>query len=131
LATVAQYQGTGKRKTSVARVILRPGDGSWWINGRPLDEYFPRLTHRVQVLSPLRVAGLEGQYDVRIRVHGGGPTGQAGAVRHGIARALVDADPQLRVALKREGFLARDARVVERKKAGLHKARKAPQFSKR
>ena len=81
MATVAQYQGTGKRKTSVAREILRPGDGTWWINGRPLDEYFPRLTHRVQVLSPLRVAGLEGQYDVRIRVHGGGSTGQAGRPR--------------------------------------------------
>jgi small subunit ribosomal protein S9 len=127
----AQYQGTGKRKTSVARVILRPGDGSWWINGRPLETYFPRLVHRTQVAAPLKVAGLEGRYDVRVRVHGGGPTGQAGAVRHGIARALVEADPELRVPLKREGFLARDARVVERKKAGLHKARKAPQFSKR
>ena len=126
-----QYRGTGKRKTSVARVIVTPGDGVWWINGRTLESYFPRLTHRTQVLSPLRVAVLEGQYDVRVRVHGGGPTGQAGAVRHGIARALVEADPQLRVALKREGFLARDARAVERKKAGLHKARKAPQFSKR
>ena len=127
----AQYRGTGKRKTSVARVILRPGDGSWWINGRTLDVYFPRLVHRVQVEGPLKVAGLDGRYDVRVRVHGGGPTGQAGAVRHGIARALVEADPELRVALKREGFLARDARMVERKKAGLHKARKAPQFSKR
>jgi small subunit ribosomal protein S9 len=127
----AQYLGTGKRKTSVARVILRPGDGAWWINGRTLDGYFPRLVHRNQAAAPLRVAGLEGQYDVRVRVHGGGPTGQAGAVRHGLARALVEADPQLRVQLKREGFLARDARAVERKKAGLHKARKAPQFSKR
>ena len=131
MATIAQYLGTGKRKTSVARVILRPGDGTWWINGRTLESYFPRLVHRVQVVSPLSVAGLEGQYDVRVRVHDGGPTGQAGAVRHGIARALVEADPQLRVPLKREGFLARDARAVERKKAGLHKARKAPQFSKR
>jgi small subunit ribosomal protein S9 len=131
MATAAQYSGTGKRKTSVARVILRPGDGSWWINGRPLEAYFPRLVHRTQVVSPLRVTGLEGQYDVRVRVHGGGPTGQAGAVRHGIARALVEVDPQLRAPLKREGFLARDARAVERKKAGLLKARKAPQFSKR
>jgi small subunit ribosomal protein S9 len=131
MATIAQYLGTGKRKTSVARVILRPGDGTWWINGRDLDAYFPRLVHRSQVSAPLRVAGLDGQYDVRIRVHGGGPTGQAGAIRHGIARALVEADPNLRVPLKREGFLARDARAVERKKAGLHKARKAPQFSKR
>src|SRR5262245_59252978 len=128
---IAQYRGTGKRKTSVARVILKPGDGSWWINGRGLDEYFPRLTHRTMVLAPLKVAGAEGTYDVRVRVQGGGPSGQAGAVRHGIARALVDADPSLRVPLKRAGFLSRDARQVERKKAGLHKARKAPQFSKR
>jgi small subunit ribosomal protein S9 len=131
LSQVAQYLATGKRKTSVARVILRPGDGTWWINGRTLDGYFPRLVHRTQAAAPLQVAGLEGQYDVRVRVHGGGPTGQAGAVRHGLARALVEADPELRVQLKREGFLARDARAVERKKAGLHKARKAPQFSKR
>ncbi|HZR90873.1 MAG TPA: 30S ribosomal protein S9 [Gaiellaceae bacterium] len=127
----ASYRGTGKRKTSVARVILRPGDGSWWINGRGLEEYFPRLVHRAQVEAPLKIAGAEGRYDVRIRVHGGGPTGQAGAVRHGIARALVEADPELRVPLKREGFLARDARAVERKKAGLKKARKAPQWAKR
>jgi small subunit ribosomal protein S9 len=131
MAHVAQYLGTGKRKTSVARVILRPGDGAWWINGRPLEEYFPRPVHRARVLAPLKIAGAEGTYDVRVRVHGGGISGQAGAVRHGIARALVEADPQLRVPLKRQGFLTRDARVVERKKAGLHKARKAPQFSKR
>ena len=131
MAEIAQYLGTGKRKTSVARVILRPGDGATWFNGRTLEEYFPRLTHRSMVLAPLRVAGLEGQYDIRVRVHGGGPSGQAGAVRHGVARALVELDPNLRVPLKREGFLARDARIVERKKAGLHKARKAPQFSKR
>jgi small subunit ribosomal protein S9 len=130
-APIAQYLGTGKRKTSVARVILRPGDGKTWLNGRPLEEYFPRLLHRAQVMSPLKVAGLEGHYDLRVRVHGGGISGQAGAIRHGIARALVEADPNLRVPLKREGFLARDSRVVERKKAGLHKARKAPQFSKR
>ena len=130
-AGLATYRGTGKRKTSVARVILRPGDGTTWFNGRTLEEYFPRLSHRVQVLAPLRAAGLEGSFDVRVRVHGGGSSGQAGAVRHGIARALVDADPELRTVLKREGFLARDARIVERKKAGLHKARKAPQFSKR
>jgi small subunit ribosomal protein S9 len=131
MAEIAQYFGTGKRKTSVARVILRPGDGKTWINGRTLEEYFPRAAHRVSALAPLKVAGAEGTYDLRVRVHGGGVTGQAGAVRHGIARALVDADPELRVALKRQGFLTRDARVVERKKAGLHKARKAPQFSKR
>jgi small subunit ribosomal protein S9 len=131
MAEIAQYQGTGKRKTSVARVILRPGDGQTWFNGKTIEQYFPRLTHRSMVLAPLRVAGLEDQYDLRVRVHGGGPSGQAGAVRHGVARALVELDPNLRVSLKREGFLARDARIVERKKAGLHKARKAPQFSKR
>jgi small subunit ribosomal protein S9 len=131
VATVAQYRGTGKRKTSIARVILRPGDGATWINGRTIEDYFPRPTHRSMVLAPLKVAGAEGTYDLRVRVEGGGPTGQAGAIRHGIARALVDADPELRVVLKREGFLTRDARIVERKKAGLHKARKAPQFSKR
>lgn len=127
----AQYQGTGKRKTSVARVILRPGDGATWFNGRSIEEYFPRAVHRQLALAPLKVAALEGRYDIRVRVHGGGPSGQAGAVRHGIARALVEADPELRVPLKRAGFLTRDARIVERKKAGLHKARKAPQFSKR
>jgi small subunit ribosomal protein S9 len=131
VATVAQYQGTGKRKTSIARVILRPGDGATWINGRTLDDYFPRSAHRTAVLAPLKVAGAESTYDLRVRVEGGGPTGQAGAIRHGIARALVEADPDLRTVLKREGFLTRDARKVERKKAGLHKARKAPQFSKR
>src|SRR5437660_844649 len=124
-------RGKRKRKTSVARVILRPGDGATWVNGRTLDEYFPRNIWRTIATSPLKVAGVEGQYDLRVRVHGGGLTGQAGAVRHGIARALVEANPELRVPLKREGFLSRDARQVERKKAGLHKARKAPQFSKR
>lgn len=127
----AQYLGTGKRKTSVARVVLRPGDGATWFNGRTIEGYFPRVAHRSIALAPLKVAGLEGTFDIRVRVHGGGPSGQAGAVRHGIARALVEADPELRVSLKREGFLTRDARIVERKKAGLHKARKAPQFSKR
>ena len=131
MAEQAQYRGTGKRKTSVARVILRPGSGGTWFNGRSIEDYFPRATHRSTVLAPLKVAGVEGQYDLRVRVHGGGPTGQAGAVRHGIARALVEINPELRIPLKREGFLTRDARIVERKKAGLHKARKAPQFSKR
>jgi small subunit ribosomal protein S9 len=131
MADVAQYRGTGKRKTSVARVILRPGDGQTWINGRTLEDYFPRASHRTSALGPLKTAGAEGTYDLRVRVHGGGISGQAGAVRHGIARALVEADPELRVPLKREGYLTRDARQVERKKAGLHKARKAPQFSKR
>jgi small subunit ribosomal protein S9 len=131
VAEIAQYQGTGKRKTSVARVILRPGDGTTWVNGKTMEEYFPRPAHRKLALAPLKTAGADGTYDIRVRVHGGGPSGQAGAVRHGIARALVEADPELRTVLKREGFLARDARIVERKKAGLHKARKAPQFSKR
>jgi small subunit ribosomal protein S9 len=131
MSTIAQYQGTGKRKTSVARVILRPGDGKTWFNGKTIEEYFPRPVLRQVALAPLKVAGVEGRYDLRVRVHGGGPTGQAGAVRHGIARALVESDPELRIPLKREGFLTRDAREVERKKAGLHKARKAPQFSKR
>ena len=131
MAEIAQYLGTGKRKTSVARVILRPGDGKTWVNGRTIEEYFPRAAHRVAALAPLKTAGADGTYDLRVRVHGGGVSGQAGALRHGIARALVEADPELRVPLKREGFVTRDARQVERKKAGLHKARKAPQFSKR
>jgi small subunit ribosomal protein S9 len=131
VSQIAQYQGTGKRKTSVARVILRPGDGATWVNGRSLEEYFPRESLRTAALAPLRVAGLEGRFDLRARLHGGGVAGQAGALRHGIARALVEADPNLRVPLKREGFLSRDARQVERKKAGLKKARKRPQFSKR
>ena len=131
MSQLAQYTGTGKRKTSVARVILRPGDGATWINGRTIEEYFPRATHRTALMAPLKVAGAEGTYDLRVRVEGGGPTGQAEAIRHGLARALVEADPELRTVLKREGFLTRDARIVERTKAGLHKARKAPQFSKR
>jgi small subunit ribosomal protein S9 len=131
VSEIAQYQGTGKRKTSVARVIVRPGDGTWWINGRTLEEYFPRATQRTVASAPLRVAGVEGRFDIRARLHGGGVSGQAGALRHGLARALVEADPSLRAVLKREGFLTRDARIVERKKAGLHKARKAPQYSKR
>ncbi len=91
MAQNAQYQGTGKRKTSVARVILRPGDGATWFNGRPLEDYFPRALHRTMVTAPLKVAGVEGTYDLRVRVHGGGSSGQAGAVRHGVARALVEA----------------------------------------
>src|ERR1700748_3842649 len=131
MSQIAQYLGTGKRKTSVARVILRPGDGATWVNGKSLAEYFPRRVHQMLASSPRKTAGLEGQYDLRVRVHGGGPSGQAGAVRHGIARALVEVNPEFRVTLKRQGFLTRDARQGERKKDGLHKARKAPQFSKR
>src|SRR3954453_4392185 len=114
---IAQYQGTGKRKTSVARVILRPGDGATWFNGRTIEEDFPRAVHRQTLLAPLKVGELEGRYDIRVRVHGRGPSRQAGALRPGIARALVDLDPALRVPLKRAGFLTRDARIVERKKA--------------
>ena len=131
MSEIAQYRGTGKRKTSVARVILRPGDGATWVNGRKLEEYFPREALRTLATAPLRVAGVEGRFDLRVRLHGGGVSGQAGALRHGIARALVEADPTLRVSLKREGFLTRDARQVERKKAGLKKARKRPLFSNR
>jgi len=131
VSQIAQYAGTGKRKTSVARVILRPGDGKTWINGRSIEDYFPRQALRTTATMPLRVAGVEATFDLRARIHGGGVAGQAGALRHGIARALVEADPNLRTVLKREGFLARDARIVERKKAGLRKARKRPQFSKR
>jgi Ribosomal protein S9 len=121
LSQIAQYRGTGKRKTSVARVILRPGDGTTWINGRTIEEYFPASSGS-RSRSPAQDRRPEGQYDLRVRVHGGGLTGQAGAVRHGIARALVEANPELRIPLKREGYLTRDARQVERKKAGLHKA---------
>ncbi len=96
MSTPAQYLGTGKRKTSVARVILRPGDGATWINGKTIEEYFPRMVHRMLATAPLKVAGLEGQYDLRVRLHGGGPSGQAGAMRHGIARALVEVNPELR-----------------------------------
>ena len=132
MAERAQYLGTGKRKTSVARVILRPGDGTTWFNGRTIEDYFPRLTHRATALAPLKVAGAEGTYDLRVRVHGGGPSGQAGAVRLGVARSLNGVDPELnRPTLKKAGLLTRDARVPERKKAGLKKARKAPQYSKR
>src|SRR2546423_199346 len=99
MADIAQYLGTGKRKTSVARVILRPGDGTTWINGKTLEQYFPRATHRVLATAPLKTAGAEGTYDLRVRVHGGGPSGQAGAIRHGIARALVEADPDLGVVI--------------------------------
>ena len=131
MSELAQYQGTGKRKTSVARVILRPGDGKTWFNGRTIEEYFPRAAHRTLVLAPLKVAGLEGTYDIRVRVHGGGPSGQAGAVRHGISKALIAYEPSLRPTLKTGGFLTRDARVVERKKYGRPKARRSFQFSKR
>ncbi|MEI7438244.1 MAG: 30S ribosomal protein S9 [Thermoleophilia bacterium] len=125
------YRATGKRKTSVARVILTPGTGVVTANGRPAEQYFDRAPLRAMALSPLEAVGLTGSFDVKLILHGGGVSGQAGATRHGIARALVEADPNLRPELKKAGFLARDARAVERKKAGLKKARKRPQFSKR
>ena len=124
-------QTVGRRKEAIVRVRLVPGTGQYKLNGRTLEDYFPRATHRTLALAPFSTAGAEGTYDLRVRVHGGGVSGQAGAVRHGIARALVEADPELRVPLKREGFLTRDARIKERKKYGLKKARKAPQYSKR
>jgi small subunit ribosomal protein S9 len=131
LAGDARYLATGKRKRSIARVTITPGDGKFEINRRPLQEYFPRPLHQSTALQPLSVSGYEGTVDVRVNVSGGGIGGQAGAVRHGIARALTEIDPELRKELKRRGFLTRDARVKERRKAGLKKARKRPQFSKR
>jgi small subunit ribosomal protein S9 len=131
LAASARYSATGKRKTAVARVILRPGGGEYTINGRPLDNYFPRVTLQRNIRQPLEAVGFEDRMDVHARLHGGGVASQAGALRHGISRALLEADPNLRGELKRRGFLTRDSRVKERKKAGLKKARKRPQFSKR
>ena len=127
----ASYMATGKRKASVARVILRPGSGSIEVNKRKLEDYFPRSYLQSVAKQALVQTGYEGNVDVRIRVHGGGVSGQAAAIRHGIARALCDVDPALRPELKRRGMLTRDARVKERRKAGLKKARKRPQFSKR
>ncbi len=131
LAAGARYRATGKRKTSVARVILRPGGGEYTINGRSLADYFPRATLQRNICQPLEAVGYEERMDVVARLHGGGVSSQAGALRHGISRALLEADPNLRGELKRRGFLTRDSRVKERKKAGLKKARKRPQFSKR
>jgi small subunit ribosomal protein S9 len=127
----SRYLATGKRKNAIARVTLLPGDGKVTINGRPIEEFFPRPLHRTTALQPLVITGYENSVDVRVRVHGGGISGQAGAVRHGIARALIEVDSELRGELKRRGFLTRDARAKERRKAGLKKARKRPQFSKR
>ncbi len=131
LAAGARYTATGKRKTAVARVILRPGTGEYVINGKPLGSFFPRETLQRMIRQPLETVGYEARMDVVARMHGGGVSAQAGALRHGISRALIEADPNLRGELKRRGFLTRDPRVKERKKAGLKKARKRPQFSKR
>jgi small subunit ribosomal protein S9 len=123
--------GTGRRKTSTARVYLNSGAGRILVNGRPLDEFFGRETARMVVRQPLDVTEMLDKVDVNVTVTGGGTTGQAGAIRHGIARALVEHDEELRRPLRSAGFLTRDARAVERKKVGLHKARKRPQYSKR
>jgi small subunit ribosomal protein S9 len=127
----SRFLATGKRKCAIARVILLPGDGKFTVNGRDVAEFFPRPLHQTIARQPLTVSGYEGNVDVRVRVHGGGVSGQAGAVRHGIAKALTEIDAELRGDLKRRGFLTRDARVKERRKAGFKKARKKPQFSKR
>jgi len=131
LAATARYRATGKRKTAIARVTLKPGDGTYTINGKPLNVFFPRATLQRTIRQPLEAVGYEDRMDVVARMGGGGVSAQAGALRHGISRALLEADPNLRGELKRRGFLTRDARAKERKKAGLKKARKRPQFSKR
>jgi small subunit ribosomal protein S9 len=126
-----QYYGTGRRKKSTARVFLRPGEGNIRVNGKDLADYLPRETAQMIVRQPLENVDLGERFDIHVNVDGGGPSGQAGAIRHGIARALVQYDPGLRPSLKRAGLLTRDARQVERKKIGLRKARRRPQFSKR
>ena len=126
-----QIQTAGRRKTSVARVMLRPGKGEWRVNGRTMADYFPRPTHQIRIEEPLKLTELDGQFDVTIRVHGGGLTGQSDAVRMGLARAIVVHDEELRPVLRGKGMLTRDARQVERKKPGRPKARKRFQFSKR
>lgn len=126
-----QYQGTGRRKTSVARVRIVPGTGRFIINGRDSKDYFPYETQLILINQPFVATNTEGSYDVIVNVNGGGFTGQAGAIRHGVARALLEANPDFRPTLKREGYLTRDARMVERKKYGRRKARKKGQFSKR
>ena len=130
MAAVA-YRATGKRKSSVARVVLTPGAGQVEVNGRDLEAYFGRKVLQTVAMMPFETTQTAGKFDVKVNVAGGGVAGQAGAMRHGIARALCEADENLRTPLKRAGFLTRDSRKVERKKAGLHKARKRPQFSKR
>ena len=126
-----KFYGTGRRKSSIARVYITPGKGNIQINKRSLDEYFGLETLKITVRQPLVETAQEGKYDITVTVSGGGTTGQAGAIRHGLSRALAKADPELRPALKRAGFLTRDSRMKERKKYGLKAARRAPQFSKR
>ncbi|WP_066640415.1 30S ribosomal protein S9 [Desulfolucanica intricata] len=126
-----QFYGTGRRKNAIARVYLLPGDGKFTVNNRPMDAYFGRKSLLKVVRQPLDLTGTNGKFDIKVRVLGGGISGQAGAVKMGIARALVQADPNLRPDLKKAGFLTRDPRMKERRKYGLKKARRAPQFSKR
>jgi small subunit ribosomal protein S9 len=128
---MTQYYGTGRRKSAKARVFITPGSGGINVNNRPLDEYFGRETARMIVRQPLELVELNDKFDIKVTVRGGGGFGQAGAIRHGITRALMEYDEALRPTLRRAGFVSRDARVVERKKVGLRKARKRPQFSKR
>jgi small subunit ribosomal protein S9 len=132
MATPAFYSGTGRRKTSIARVRLLPGEGEIVINGRSLEEHFGNAVNETDVRMPFRVTGTDGRFNVMVRVEGGGVTGQAGAIRHGIARALLEADPDAhRLPLRQAGLLTRDPRMKERKKYGLKRARKAPQYTKR
>ena len=131
MAATQQNAGTGRRKTSAARVFLRKGSGAIVVNGKPLDEFFGRETSRMIVRQPLELTQMADKFDIQVNVAGGGITGQAGAIRLGIARALVEYDETLKASLRRAGFMTRDARAVERKKVGLHKARRATQFSKR
>ena len=131
MATASANYGTGRRKTSAARVFIRPGNGEITVNGRPLDKFFGRETARMVVRQPLELLEMGDRFDIAVTVKGGGTTGQAGAIRHGITRALMDYDEGLRSQLRAAGYVTRDAREVERKKVGLHKARRRPQFSKR
>ena len=127
----ALARATGRRKEAVCRARLLPGEGRWTINGRPFEDYFPNATHRMIITEPLRLTNTENRYDIVAKIEGGGIAGQAGALRHAITRALVELDSDLRPILKKAGFLTRDAREKERRKYGLKKARKAPQYSKR
>ena len=131
MAATEQHYSTGRRKTSTARVFIRPGKGEITINKNPIEKYFGRETARMMVRQPLELVDASTKFDVMVTVTGGGITGQAGAIRHGITRALIEYDESLRSQLRRAGFVTRDARKVERKKIGLHKARRAPQYSKR
>ena len=124
-------RATGRRKSAVCRARLLEGSGKWEINGRPIEDYFPSATHRMIISEPLKLTNTDGRYDIIARIEGGGISGQAGALRHAISKALAELDPDLRVGLKKAGFLTRDAREKERRKYGLKKARKAPQYSKR